>query len=129
MDTTIKQGWVKNLRSGLYDQGESYLRTPDGDFCCLGVLCDMAEKAGVVQKKEGEAGMIYYGDEASGEWRSDVLPQVVMDWAGLYSNNPLVVCECRMEDCGCSENHRELAQLNDDGTTFSEIADLIDASL
>jgi len=36
--------WVKALRSGEYKQGQSYLRSRDGKFCCLGVLCDLTNR-------------------------------------------------------------------------------------
>lgn len=34
----IKQKWVDALRSGEYKQGQGYLKTEDGGYCCLGVL-------------------------------------------------------------------------------------------
>ena len=43
MDATIKAKWVKALRSGAYQQGEHMLKTPDGDYCCLGVLRHLIE--------------------------------------------------------------------------------------
>jgi len=36
--------WVKALRSGEYKQGQSYLRSRDSKFCCLGVLCDLTNR-------------------------------------------------------------------------------------
>src|SRR5688572_17403992 len=40
MDATIKEKWVKALRSGEFKQGEGKLHDSDNDtYCCLGVLC------------------------------------------------------------------------------------------
>lgn len=41
MDAELKNKWVSALRSGDYEQGMDSLRTVKGEFCCLGVLCDI----------------------------------------------------------------------------------------
>ena len=50
MNKEVKQQWVAALRSGEYKQGKNALRRQyegeDAEFCCLGVLCDLAVKAG-----------------------------------------------------------------------------------
>ena len=38
MDAQTKDKWIKALRSGEYEQGDSFFEK-DGRFCCLGVLC------------------------------------------------------------------------------------------
>lgn len=40
MNKTFKRKWVKALRSGRYEQGQSCLKQGDR-FCCLGVLCQI----------------------------------------------------------------------------------------
>ena len=35
----LKDRWLEALRSGKYKKGHYRLRTPDGRYCCLGVLC------------------------------------------------------------------------------------------
>src|SRR2546428_4791823 len=48
MNPKVKKAWIKALRSGVYVQGATRLVTthkhPDvpDEFCCLGVLCDIA---------------------------------------------------------------------------------------
>lgn len=37
----VRDLWVKALRSGQYEQGRQYLKTADGGYCCLGVLCNL----------------------------------------------------------------------------------------
>jgi len=39
MNRIIRDRWIAALRSGEYQQGRELLRTKDGTFCCLGVLC------------------------------------------------------------------------------------------
>lgn len=81
------KAWVEALDSDKYEQGDGALciRTPDGDkYCCLGVACDLAVKAGVVAETveaEGENDVVYFGAS------SDLLPPEVEDWLGLRSEN------------------------------------------
>lgn len=43
----FKQGWIKALRSGKYQQGESFLKKTDENnverYCCLGVACEITK--------------------------------------------------------------------------------------
>lgn len=117
MKPEVKEKWVAALRGGEYEQGDSQLRSADNRFCCLGVLCDLAEKAGVVEavSLHDDDGYYYAGASA-------YLPRRVQDWAGLEQEDP----EVQYED---EDDHRSLSALNDEGETFSEIADLIEAQL
>jgi hypothetical protein len=114
MNPEIRAQWCAALRSGQYRQGRLTLRRSDS-YCCLGVLCDLAVRAGVLD--DATAGPIA-GDEDAGRMRYDsrsrYLPPSVQKWAGLVSNDPVI-------DAG-----RSLAEVNDAGYTFAEIADLID---
>ena len=38
MNPTIKKKWIRALRSGRYEQANRFLMSPQGGFCCLGVL-------------------------------------------------------------------------------------------
>jgi len=135
MDEQIKAQWTAALRSGEYEQGQEKLQTilrdedQDSDtydeetgraFCCLGVLCDLAVKVGVVTEQE-EYDSVRYGDP-SNELGNVYLPDEVMEWAGIGANNPSVVTDYQNV-----HTSRTLSLLNDDGHPFSEIADLIDA--
>jgi hypothetical protein len=113
MNSQIKQQWVTALRSNEYSQTQGNLRSPNG-FCCLGVLCDVyAKQTGnkwIIQLTEdGIPFTYYYFDEAS-----ITLPESVKKWAGLDMPNPLI------------KEELSLAELNDAGKTFEEIAQLID---
>lgn len=41
MDKKIARKWTEALRSGEYRQGKGTLKTKNGRYCCLGVLCDI----------------------------------------------------------------------------------------
>ena len=120
MNPEIKAQWVAALRSGEYEQGTEYLHRGD-TFCCLGVLCDLAIKAGAPEVKENRrhAGgvSVYSGSESS-------LPSSVVEWAGLSYSDPFLVFKCgEVNEC------HPVSDFNDSGTTFNEIADLIEAQL
>lgn len=114
MDPAIKARWVAALRSGEYKQGHERLRDSDGRFCCLGVLCDLrAKEAG--EKWATEDGVFFFHGASS------YLPTDLLSWCG-FSNaiGPLVCIDGRQT---------RLANHNDDGRTFAEIADAIEAQL
>ena len=127
MNPEIKAQWVAALRSGEYKQGVGYLHRDD-TFCCLGVLCDLAIKAGAPEVEENRhpAGSMstYNGSEL-------VLPSSVMEWAGLSSSDPILVDESReVNEClPVSEFNDSGVTFNGGGFTFNEIADLIEAQL
>lgn len=119
MKADVKEKWVAALRSGNYQQGMRKLRGSH-TFCCLGVLCDIAAREGVVEALQSESTSIYRYQAPDGEWSQTSLPNAVMDWAGLQSNDPLVVAE------GCGVR---LSELNDGGSPFEKIASLIEEHL
>jgi len=122
MDTQIKQQWVTALRSGEYTQAYHNLRTEEG-FCCLGVLCDLYSKDTGDSSTEWEVNhtadlkpIPFYSFLNEGSF----LPIAVKQWAGLDKASPEVVDTVGRE---------ELAQLNDTGYTFAQIAQLIENQL
>jgi hypothetical protein len=118
MNPEVKAQWVEALRSGEYEQARGRLRNGDG-YCCLGVLTDRGVKAGVCSEHADklDEGVFRYGFHRS----MGVLPDEIMDWAGLDSCSPVVTYQ--------NVKH-SLDELNDTyRLPFTEIADLIDASL
>lgn len=72
--------WVDALRSGGYKQGKGTLCFGD-HYCCLGVLCDLGEKSGIVGKER-------FMDQTGFEGMFGILPGKIIEWAGLDSCNP-----------------------------------------
>lgn len=104
MDATLKTKWLEALRSGKYEQGRCLLRSSDDKFCCLGVLCDVAD----VQWSPG-AGKFY---AMGGELKAAYLPDSFKESFGINDSE-----------------ERILTQSNDDGSSFADIANYIEANL
>lgn len=114
MNPRIKALWIAALRSGKYHQTKGELRTGDR-FCCLGVLCNLhALEHPAIAAKETSPRK-YLG-------RSGVLPDLVADWAGVRERSPGQTNEEGLYGDGTT---RSLAADNDNGHSFSEIADTI----
>lgn len=127
MNADVKAEWVEALRSGEYEQGESFLRRTNGEFCCLGVLCELAVKHGVIPEPtlEPNASVYYYIDESVQDSYDAWLPPKVKEWAGIEADEgrmpePLPF---KNDEKGTTNN---LTGLNDNGYTFAEIADIIE---
>ncbi len=137
MNADVKTVWLEALRSGKYPQGRGMLRTQQDEFCCLGVLCDLAKGQGVVDMRSREDLYAYtYMSTGSGvavDSSSSVLPVgIALDWAGLDEANPYLpdgFVPARPFDRDLPEEPFSLAELNDNGYTFAEIADLIEEYL
>ena len=116
MRKSVKEKWLKALRSGEYKQTKQCLKDEVG-YCCLGVLCDLHSKS--VKKK----GFVFKGDKL-GKFLYDnchgCLSDIVEKWAGIDHNG------------GCGEFHYKngkldnLANLNDKGKSFKQIANIIE---
>ncbi len=134
MNPEVKVKWLEALRSGEYRQTKGTLRRPGDRFCCLGVLSDL-------YTKEVEGSWEWYRDDCSvygmvnGSYGMvngsgsdvaivDLLP-CIRDWAGLEGRNP----EVHVAKGECDFVPTTLAELNDEGMTFKEIADIIDHQL
>lgn len=123
LDPAVKADWVSALRSGEYSQAHGALQK-GGGFCCLGVLCEVAVKAGIPLEigracdcgdDDCDGVSVTYND-------SDAYPpEVVQDWAGMNQLDPYVIDK--------EGDRRTLSALNDGGSTFAEIADLIEEQL
>jgi hypothetical protein len=120
MKAKIKKLWVEALESGKYKQARETLYVKNTGFCCLGVLCDLHRKSTKKKKYSwnplGSSNKHLYGITEA----IDSLPDVVMNWAGLEQSNPNITVN-GMETT--------LAQENDSGKTFKEIAKIIKKQL
>jgi hypothetical protein len=125
MKQDVKKEWTRRLRSGEIEQAKDRLEREDGSKCCLGVLSHMAYEAGVVDRRLNEYGTYFQYDG-----HPSTLPPAVMEWAGLDHHNPTIPLESapeKIRDVYSEEYRPSLASINDYGTSFAEIADIIDA--
>lgn len=108
--------WIAALRSGQYQQGQMRLRNSDG-FCCLGVLCDLEVKLG------------------GGTWEMRTAIDGFSSWVFNSSNGFEVDAHtylpASLKDCIYLPRDSEgtLAGMNDEGRTFAQIADYIEAEV
>lgn len=102
--------WVRALRSGEYKQTTGCLRSSQDGYCCLGVLCDIYSKELGIPWERGKVRFYQFLGCATS------LPTEVTEWAGRAN-------------VGFSFRNGYLAELNDNGRTFEEIADVIEAKL
>lgn len=105
----IQKAWVRALRSGRYKQGHTYLSRKVGkvtEHCCLGVLCQMAVKEGVIEIS-GTSGVFSYGVSKS------TLPNKVEKWAGVRTEGGDYESSC-------------LTAQNDNDVSFKKIATIIE---
>jgi hypothetical protein len=129
MNPDIKNEWVTRLRSGEYKQGTGALNR-GGSYCCLGVLCEIGVEKGILSKEYAGPGARYMDEyeftalDNEYDASSELLPEAAREWAGLEDSNPYV---SYLDDD--DEMYNGLAEVNDNGLTFAEIADLIEDQL
>ena len=125
MRKDIKDEWVRRLRSGDYEQGTDYLRFGD-KYCCLGVLCDMAVEAGVIEETYGSLEKVSSFGRDVGDRQTQRLPISVAQWSGLMGT-PAVTQECA--EIRVYAGNMDLMEFNDNGTSFEEIATAIEIGI
>jgi hypothetical protein len=104
---------IAALRSGEYKQ--TTRRLFDGSkYCCLGVACDISELARWNEKSMLDVTYYEYLRE------QDYLPERVMEWLNWNNKEGMLTEVLR---------GIRLAELNDWGFTFNQIADIIEAGL
>lgn len=133
MDQKIRKQWTAALRSGEYGQAKEVLRVQD-NYCCLGVLCDLHAKVTNPPENDGWVQKLSNTYTYGLESEETVLPTEVQTWSKLMTGNPSFQAsdkpynELYAGDIGKFQRNEilSLAELNDEGLTFSQIADVID---
>jgi hypothetical protein len=92
------KAWLAALRSGEFEQGNNFLKS-GVRYCCLGVACELAERAGVGHAWPGSS---------PHDLRTSFVPPNVQQWLGIH-------------------HEHTFASMNDQGKSFSEIADYAEA--
>lgn len=104
--------WVSRLRSGKYQQGKGCLRNENNKFCCLGVLSELAVEDGILERESYS----YFSKKDDMSFSVSLADEVKNKY--------------NMKSIGgfCSLGKECLAEMNDRGKSFSEIADYIEAN-
>jgi len=122
LNEALKREWVATLRSGKYEQGRMFLNS-HGKFCCLGVLCEIVglPKRPWLEDNQPET-FVYQGADAG--WEEGCMPALDEQKFGKDVNAALW-----QQDIEINGKRTSLAQHNDNGQTFAEIADAIEEQL
>lgn len=112
MNPERKQRWTTALRSGEYKQGKSGLLMVNGEtgersHCCLGVLLEIEGVESRLHHFRANGDITYGFKSSFGEFVLTGMPEV-----GTFELS--------------DDEAYYVAQMNDRGRTFSEIADYID---
>jgi len=138
MKPEIKAEWLKRLRSGNIPQTPSVLhRIDNGAMCCLGVLSEVAYDAGIVDRTEGRTSIedddavpvyVYVGNVDEDRFdKSDFgLTQTVCHWADFIDDVGSTTSLGLLPFSGREDTKIYLADLNDGGMSFDQIADIIE---
>lgn len=124
-----RERWVNELKSGDYDQDTSYLKTDDG-YCCLGVLCDIEGVEWSEETKGGERGYMFGPDGEAEGLNLNLVEKYLLNGVQGQLNDTIFWFESAWAMSAPQEQYSyssydSLAEANDDGRTFDEIAELI----
>lgn len=125
MNPEIKARWVSALRSGEFLQGGGALKKyyparGASEHCCLGVYCELAAAAGHATQEPYTPHREFVAEEQNLMKFKDLIgvgdagfpTDLLMGWGGLDLQSAHL-----------------LASMNDEGKSFAEIADWIEANL
>jgi len=135
MNKVKKAQWVAALRSGKYQQARGILcsvRFSKRSYCCLGVLSDLAVADGVGQWLKLDPEYLSYSiDGTESNSVSGYYADTIQVWAGTRNEFSDDEAETAISFSYIKDGERlrqaeSLADLNDGGFTFDQIADLID---
>ncbi len=151
LDPEFKAAWLEELRNGGHAQGKGTLHaTPlegDDELCCLGVACVVGVRQGLVEPQSNGTGNIRYGtaeEHEIGDYGVGTLPESMIiliddEHKTDIGSNPRVPNprldytgdDPRVLDLATPEAYPvvSLAELNDAGFSFEEIADVIEKHL
>ena len=114
MDKKVKESWIKALKSGEFKQGKGYLER-DGKYCALGILS-------LLSLVEGPCTY----NQIDGHGRFDnkrfTLSYNTLTWAGMDLEDFKV-------DVIYEGESTTIADLNDRGLSFKELARIINLKL
>lgn len=132
MKPEIKKLWIDALLSGEYEQGRGVLcrNNLDGttEWCCLGVLTDLAVKAGIVMEitmsdsnDPNNPNAVFF------DGTHEKLPVKVQQWSGVETD----LGEYSYEDINIDDEDivvdQTLAENNDEGQDFEFLARIIES--
>lgn len=141
MNTEYKRKWVDALRSGKYRQGVGVLKNANEEYCCLGVLCDILDvgkflyvkdlnKFSGINTEGNSSGYIFVDKDVELEDIANDFSRdfTTSDSLSMYSVGALPMHVKSLVGLGYSEES-DLIDMNDNGSSFEEIAEWIETNL
>lgn len=122
---------IADLRSGEFTQGPGYLHRVDADtYCCLGVACERMSRNGLIDTEEftqtnfGETLVMTEYIVTPANYETRELPPGVKfpDYMGIRGGFGVLPEMFRDRN----DSPVDLAELNDERMTFSQIADILE---
>lgn len=90
MNKRVRLKWIRALESGKYKQTRGKLKSRNGSFCCLGLLCELYRKEHLRATWEP---CVVPGGSPTFLGNSGTLPPEVTSWAGFVgrcTDNPSI---------------------------------------
>lgn len=127
--------WVAKLRSGI-KQGHGALMDEKGGRCCLGVLGELCGLQATGKQRDGKHVYINPNDPAARGNFTDTPPSSITNKVGLTSAGAILYAKGRQgerdrfkdKDGKKLRYFTGLAEANDGGKSFDDIADIIEAN-
>jgi hypothetical protein len=138
MDPELKERWLKALRSGKYEQAKGALKQLDPHdegseeygYCCLGVICDITPEWNWETTQSGYLPEVLAVPYFAKTYENRLNVAGVFTFkapAGYKDFNSNTRTDVYNQVLGYeTEYEYRLADLNDNGMTFAQIADLIE---
>lgn len=141
MHPELKTKWLAALRSGDYAQGKHVLRTTSDQYCCIGVLCNVLDPNAWKEPTDLQIDINAY--RYADGWTRLPSERTALEDFGWNASEPVVPINPDI-DARLTQAKRDnqifvsddlqtryitLVALNDNGFTFTEIADLIEQHL
>lgn len=124
MKQSVLNAWILKLESGTIQQLKHNLGDVTGARCCLGVLCDIQglhkepETIYTEFGREGPGSLLEY--RFDGDWNKEILPYKFWEEMDFFSGSG--DHKDRLTPTFASASIPSLADLNDSGTNFAQIA-------
>lgn len=127
MDKKLKAKWIKALESKKYKKGVNRLCTQDGMWCCLGVLCDIADERPTEKKWQKYSSVFSvscytYGKPPAAEHGSPSNPENTACYIPVTKARKWLGSKH-------STTQKQLSQINDMSKTFEPVVKWIKENL
>lgn len=122
MKKEIMELWTAALRSGNYKQGKQSLKDLNGNYCVLGVLCEISGLGSWKDYNSAKLKFHYRVDTSITVFTaSEGIQPPVIEWAGITPLHLYSFCPVEINN-----EKTTLTTINDSGKSFNEIADIIE---